>query len=81
VAKRSAETMKAADDAIIRGTNNVFADLGFTDAEERQTKLRLAYAINGVIARKRLTQQAVGSPSRRCRRWLTTSSTASRWSG
>jgi predicted XRE-type DNA-binding protein len=60
MAKRSAETMKAADDAIIRGTNNVFADLGFTDAEERQTKLRLAHAINGVIARKRLTQEAAG---------------------
>jgi len=45
MAKRSAETMKAADDAIIRGSNNVFGDLGFTDAEERQTKLRLAHAI------------------------------------
>jgi hypothetical protein len=30
---------------ITRGTGNVFADLGFADAEERQTKLRLAYAI------------------------------------
>jgi predicted XRE-type DNA-binding protein len=56
MAKRSGEKMKEADDAIIRGTNNVFADLGFMDAEERQTKLRLAHAINGVIARKRLTQ-------------------------
>jgi predicted XRE-type DNA-binding protein len=28
------------------------------DAEERQTKLRLAYAINGVVARRRLTQAA-----------------------
>jgi predicted XRE-type DNA-binding protein len=34
----------------------VFADLGYADAEERQTKLRLANAINGVIARRRLTQ-------------------------
>ena len=41
-----------------RGTGNVFADLGYADAEERQTKLRLAYAINDVIARKRLTQAA-----------------------
>jgi predicted XRE-type DNA-binding protein len=38
--------------------NYVFADLGYPDAEERQTKLRLAHAINGVIARRRLTQAA-----------------------
>jgi predicted XRE-type DNA-binding protein len=50
--------MNEADDAITRGTGNVFADLGYADAEERQTKLRLAHAINGVIARRRLTQAA-----------------------
>lgn len=44
------------DDAITRGTGNVFADLGYDDADERQTKLRLAHAINGVITRRRLTQ-------------------------
>jgi predicted XRE-type DNA-binding protein len=43
---------------ITRGSGNVFADLGYADAEERQTKLRLAYAINGVIAERRLTQAA-----------------------
>src|SRR3954447_27016049 len=47
-----------AEDAITRGTGNVFADLGYANAEERQTKLRLAHAINGVIARRRLTQAA-----------------------
>ena len=41
---------------IIRGTGNVFADLGYADAEERQTKLRLAHAINVIIASKRLSQ-------------------------
>jgi predicted XRE-type DNA-binding protein len=41
---------------ITRGTGNVFADLGYPDADERQTKLRLAHTINGVIARRRLTQ-------------------------
>ncbi|WP_137128366.1 helix-turn-helix domain-containing protein [Roseomonas sp. HF4] len=46
------------DDAITRGSGNVFADLGYPDAEERQTKLRLAHAINGVIARRRLPQGA-----------------------
>jgi predicted XRE-type DNA-binding protein len=58
MAKRNVEMMKKADDAITRGTGNVFADLGYADAEERQTKLRLADAINGVIARRRLNQVA-----------------------
>lgn len=56
MANRSAETTTETDDAITRGTGNVFADLGYPDADERQTKLRLAHAINGVIARRRLTQ-------------------------
>ena len=42
--------------AITRGTGNVFADLGYPDADERQTKLRLAYAINDIIADRNLTQ-------------------------
>jgi predicted XRE-type DNA-binding protein len=45
-------------DAITRGSGNVFADLGYPDAEERQTKLRLAHALNQIIARRRLTQAA-----------------------
>ena len=40
----------------MRGSDNVFADLGLPDAEERQTKLRLAYALNTVIDAQRLTQ-------------------------
>jgi predicted XRE-type DNA-binding protein len=52
------ETMSEPDDTITRGTGNVFADLGYADAEERQTKLRLAHAINDVVARRRLTQAA-----------------------
>lgn len=43
---------------VIHGTTNVFADLGYPDAEERQTKLRLAYAINQIIEQRRLTQAA-----------------------
>jgi predicted XRE-type DNA-binding protein len=50
--------MTPEDDAITRGTGNVFADLGYADADERQTKLRLSHAINSVIARRRLTQAA-----------------------
>lgn len=56
--KRSAETINEAEDAITRGTGSVFADLGYADADERQTKLRLAHAINDVISRRRLTQAA-----------------------
>lgn len=48
-------------DSIVRGTSNVFADLGFADAEERQTKLRLAYAINGIMDERRLTQAAAAA--------------------
>jgi uncharacterized protein (TIGR03435 family) len=32
--------------AVIRGSANIFADLGFGDAVERQVKLRLAYGLN-----------------------------------
>lgn len=42
--------------AIVRGTGNVFADLGYPDADERQTKLRLTHAINQIIGERRLTQ-------------------------
>jgi predicted XRE-type DNA-binding protein len=41
---------------IERSSGNVFTDLGFTDAGERQTKVRLAMAINGVIERRGLSQ-------------------------
>ena len=43
---------------VIHGTANVFADLGYHDAEERQTKLRLAYAISQIIEKRRLVQSA-----------------------
>jgi len=46
----------AAAETITRGTTNVFADLGYADAEERQTKLRLAYAINSILVKRHLVQ-------------------------
>jgi len=64
MASRTAKTMNEPDEAITRGTGNVFADLGYPDAEERQTKLRLAHAINDVIARRRLTQAAAAEKLR-----------------
>ena len=59
MAKAIVSKSKAAD--IIRGSGNVFADLGMLDAEERQTKLRLAYALNAVIDRTRLSQAAAAA--------------------
>ena len=56
MASQSEDVIDKAEETIARGSGNVFADLGYADAEERQTKLRLAHAINGVIARRRLTQ-------------------------
>src|SRR5574339_1016257 len=41
---------------VTRGTGNVFADLGFPDAVERQAKLHLAYALNQVLDGRKLSQ-------------------------
>lgn len=58
MARRDNRNRADPDRKITHGTSNVFADLGFRDAEERQPKLRLAIAINELIAQKRLTQAA-----------------------
>lgn len=54
-------TRRSRTETIVRGSGNVFADLGLPDAEERQTKLRLAYALNAVIAAQRLTQDVAAA--------------------
>ena len=59
MARQTTSKRRAA--SITRGSGNVFADLGFKDAEERQTKLRLAYAINGIIDERGLTQHAAAT--------------------
>lgn len=41
-----------------RGGKNVFEDIGYWDAAERQAKLRLAYALNQVLEKRDLTQTA-----------------------
>jgi len=43
--------------AITHGTNNVFADLGLPDAAERQTKTRLALAVNDLLKTRKLKQR------------------------
>lgn len=49
-------------ESITRGSGNVFADLGFADADERQTtKVRLAHAINIIVASRKLTQSAAAT--------------------
>ncbi len=39
-----------------QGSGNVFEDLGFPDAEERTTKVRLAVTLNNTISRLHLSQ-------------------------
>jgi len=41
---------------ITHGSGNVFADLRFPDAAERQAKLRLAYSLNRVLEDRQLSQ-------------------------
>ena len=59
MAKTSAR--RGTTERITRGSGNVFADLGYADAEERQTKLRLAHAINDIIGEGQLTQTAAAA--------------------
>lgn len=42
--------------AIVRGSQNVFADLGYPDVAERQAKLRLAYALNQLLDERKVPQ-------------------------
>lgn len=41
---------------VTEGTGNVFADLGFPDAADRQTKTRLAMAVNAILKSRDLKQ-------------------------
>ena len=52
MAKQNADS----DAAIVRGTKNVFADLGYPDAADRQAKLRLAHVLNQVLDERKLSQ-------------------------
>src|SRR5258705_10943977 len=52
MASKSAE----GKDSVTRGTGNVFEDMGFPDAAERQAKLRLAYALNHELEARKISQ-------------------------
>jgi predicted XRE-type DNA-binding protein len=43
-------------ESITRGSGNVFADLGMPDAVDRQTKTRLAMALNELLKARHLKQ-------------------------
>ncbi|MEA2882342.1 MAG: hypothetical protein QOH32_1598 [Bradyrhizobium sp.] len=59
MARASADKARARD--ITRGSGNVFGDLGFPDAEARQTRLRLAAALNTILDEQRLAQAAAAA--------------------
>ena len=44
---------------ITRGSTNIFSDLGFADAAERQTKTRLAMAVNNLLTSRKLKQREI----------------------
>jgi len=45
-------------EAVVQSSGNVFADLGLRDAGEKQTRVRLAVAINQIIEARHLSQTA-----------------------
>ena len=47
---------KLSSTSVVQSSGNVFADLGLPDAEEKQTKVRLAVAINQIIEGMGLSQ-------------------------
>jgi predicted XRE-type DNA-binding protein len=47
--------------AIMHGTTNVFDDLGYADAAERQTKTRLAFAVNDILKSRKLKQREIAA--------------------
>ncbi len=54
MAKRKAKA------GVTASSGNVFADLGVRNAAERQTKVRLAVAINQILQERKLSQVAAG---------------------
>jgi predicted XRE-type DNA-binding protein len=46
------------DSGVIHGSGNVFADLGFPNPEEHQTKANLVCQIAGIMKERRMTQAA-----------------------
>jgi len=47
---------KRNDEDVVQSSGNVFADLRLKDADEKQTKVRLAVAVNQILRARRLSQ-------------------------
>ena len=45
---------------VTRSSGNVFADLGFSNAEEMETKAQLVSQINAIIKKRNVTQKEAG---------------------
>jgi predicted XRE-type DNA-binding protein len=45
-------------EVVVQSSGNVFADLGLRDAGEKQTRVRLAVAINQIVEARHLAQTA-----------------------
>lgn len=56
-ARKADESTVEKAKAKVESSGNVFADLGLRDADEKQTKVRLAVAVNHILHSKRLSQQ------------------------
>lgn len=56
-----AERKKHAETEIIESSGNVFRDAGLPDAEERQTKVRIAVVLNMLLDRLGMTQRKMAS--------------------
>ncbi len=50
--------MAKASDGVVASSGNVFADLGLPAADEKRTKVQLAVAINQIIQKRHLSQNA-----------------------
>lgn len=50
--------MAKRNNGVKASSGNVFADLGLPAAEEKQTKVQLAVALNQIIGKRRLSQSA-----------------------
>ena len=48
-------------ESVVRSSGNVFADLGLSNAGEKQTRVRLAVAIQQIIQARRLSQTAAAA--------------------
>jgi len=45
---------------VTKSSGNVFADLGFSNAEEMETKAQLVSQINSILRKRKLTQKEAG---------------------